>query len=56
MIPGLLKTEIPEQSIKHPFQKKGIKTRGIDRTKGLPVVENKELNEELSKNNVASDG
>ena len=56
MILGFLKTEIPEQSIKFPFREKGSKARGNCRTKRLPAKMKHVLDEELSRNTVASDG
>ena len=51
-----LKTGIPEQSIKLLFREKSSKVRGVCRTKRLPVVKNKGLDEELNRNTAASNG
>ena len=56
MILGFLKKEIPEQNIKFPFREKGSKARGNCRTKRLPAKMKHVLDEELSRNTVASDG
>jgi len=56
MILGYFKTEIPEQSVKLPFREKGSKARGNCRTKGFPAIKKYELDEELSRNTVTSDG
>ncbi len=56
MILGYLKTEIPEQRVKLPFREKDPMARGICRTKELPAIKKYVLDEELSRNTVASDG
>jgi len=56
MILGFLKTEIPEQSVKLPFREKDSMARGCCRTKGFPAIKKYELDEDWSRNTVASDG
>ena len=56
MILGYLKTGIPEQNIKLPFREKDSKARSNCRTKGLPAIKKYVLDEDWSRNIVASDG
>lgn len=55
MVLRFKKTEIPEQSVKLPFREKDSKARGSCRTKGFPAKMKYVLDEELSRNTVASD-
>jgi hypothetical protein len=56
MILGFFKIEIPEQRVKLSFREKDSMARGNCRTKGFPAIKKYVLNEDCSRNTVASDG